>query len=193
MVHLDRIYTRGGDGGQTSLGDGSRVPKTDARIEAYGTVDELNTVLGLALEAGPDADQRGRLTAIQDDLLDVGAELCLPGQQQRLADGRTERLERWIDQLNEDLAPLTSFVLPGARPPSGALHLARTVCRRCERRVLGLLAAEPDGVHARVPSYLNRLSDLLFVEARVAAGAAERTWTPGGADAPNAPSGAPEA
>jgi cob(I)alamin adenosyltransferase len=183
MVHLDKIYTRGGDGGETSLGDGTRVPKVAARIEAYGTVDELNSVMGLAVEACADETQRARLGAIQDDLLDVGAELCLPGQEQRMAEGRTQRLETWIDELNESLAPLTSFVLPGSRPPAGALHLARTVCRRAERRVLALAAAEAGGVHERLPRYLNRLSDLLFVEARVAAGDAERLWTPGGTDA----------
>lgn len=182
MVELNRIYTRGGDKGDTSLGDGTRVPKTHARITAFGTVDELSATLGLCVEQAVDDGQRRRVRAIQDDLLDLGAELCLPGAQQRLADGRTERLERWIDELNADLAPLKSFVLPGSRPPAGALHLARTVCRRAERCVLELVAVDPGGVDARVPVYLNRLSDLLFVESRVAAGDAERLWVPGGTD-----------
>lgn len=180
MVQLDRIYTRGGDGGQTSLGDGTRVPKTHARIEAYGTVDELNSHLGRCVEECRDRDQRQRLAAIQDDLLDLGAELSLPGARQRLADGRTERLEGWIDLLNAALKPLTSFVLPGSVPPAASLHVARTCCRRAERRVFELVAADPSGVHPRILTYLNRLSDLLFVESRVAAGIHERLWTPGG-------------
>lgn len=182
MVQLNRIYTRGGDAGQTSLGDGTRVPKTATRIEAYGTVDELNSHLGRCVEECRDEGQLRRLTAIQDDLLDLGAELSLPGAKQRLADGRTERLERWIDELNESLQPLKSFTLPGAVPPVASLHVARTVCRRAERRVLTLIAEEPEGVHARVLTYLNRLSDLLFVESRFASGDKERLWTPGGTD-----------
>jgi len=190
MVHLNRIYTRSGDGGETSLGDGRRVPKIHGRIAAYGTVDELNAVLGLCLDALTDADERARLGRVQNDLFDLGADLCVPpaegeapGARLRLGVDAVTRLEAWIDEVNADLAPLTSFVLPGGNALASAYHLARTVCRRAEREVL-LLAAQPDEVVGEpCLAYLNRLSDLLFVLARAAAGEDERLWTPGGSDA----------
>lgn len=190
MVHLNRIYTRSGDAGQTSLGDGRRVPKTDARIDAYGTVDELNCVVGLCLDAVTDADERARLDVIQNDLFDLGADLCVPpaddeeaGSRLRMTAASVTRLEGWIDAVNADLAPLTSFVLPGGNPAASAYHLARTVCRRAERVVLALAADPDEPVGEPVIAYLNRLSDLMFVLARAAAGDDERLWRPGAGDA----------
>lgn len=183
-VRLDRIYTRGGDAGQTSLGDGSRVPKTGARVEAFGAVDEANATLGLArLHVDGEAD--AILARVQNDLFDVGADLCvpLPGRPGglRMTDGQVARLEREIDALNDGMAPLTSFVLPGGTAGAAFLHLARTVARRAERRVLGLMEAEGEAVNAAVLRYLNRLSDLLFVLSRHVneRGAADVLWVPG--------------
>lgn len=182
MVRLTRIYTRTGDDGTTALGDGTRVRKTAARIEAYGTVDELNAVLGLCCElaAGPLLE---RLRQVQNDLFDLGADLCVPveGAQGgagalRLGPGRAVRLERWIDEANAPLPPLASFILPGGGPLGAHLHLARTVCRRAERRVEAL--AEREAVNRHDLVYLNRLSDLLFVWARAAAGGREVLWVP---------------
>jgi cob(I)alamin adenosyltransferase len=190
MVHLNRIYTRSGDAGQTSLGDGRRVPKTDARIVAYGTVDELNCVLGLCLDAVTDTAERARLDVIQNDLFDLGADLCVPptadeesGSRLRMSTQAVTRLENWIDEVNDALAPLTSFVLPGGNPLASAYHMARTVCRRAEREVLVLAACPEEPVGEPAIAYLNRLSDLLFVLARAAAGDDERLWRPGAGDA----------
>ncbi|MDQ3858660.1 MAG: cob(I)yrinic acid a,c-diamide adenosyltransferase [Actinomycetota bacterium] len=182
-VRLDRIYTRGGDRGETSLGDGTRVSKADPRIEAFGTVDELNAVLGLALARGVSADLAPWVERIQNELFDLGADLSVP-----LAAGRRERLRvsqrqvAWLEELcdrtNADLEPLRSFVLPGGTEAAALLHVARTVCRRAERRVAAL--AEQEAVNPAALAYLNRLSDLLFILARAAnAGRPEALWKPG--------------
>ena len=190
MVSLDKVYTRGGDEGKTSLGDGTRVPKTDERIEAYGTVDELNAFVAACLEHAPEPTERERLIRIQHDLFDLGADLCVPcradeerGAALRLAKESVARLETWIDDVNEALEPLKSFVLPGGTSRASALHVARVVCRRAERCVLRLADREPERVSPAGRIYLNRLSDLLFVMARAAAGEQELLWKPrGGAD-----------
>jgi cob(I)alamin adenosyltransferase len=186
MVRLDRIYTRGGDEGLTSLGDGTRVQKHHPRVAAYGTVDELSSVLGLALAHGADVRWGGELRQIQNDLFDLGADLCVPGTGQdrlRIDASYTERLERLIDRENEPLAPLKSFILPGGTAVSAWMHLARNVCRRAERLVTELreLEGERERVNAEVVKYLNRLSDLLFVLARAAndGGAKDVLWEPG--------------
>jgi cob(I)alamin adenosyltransferase len=178
-----KIYTRTGDAGETSLFDGTRVPKSDARVEAYGDVDELNACLGAARAAGLDPDVDGALARIQRDLFAVGARLADPAH--RIA-GRVERavvspedvarLEGWIDRHEGELAPLRRFVLPAGTPAAAALHVARTVCRRAERRIVSL---GPDAVEPLTVAYVNRLSDLLFVLARVAnrrAGVADEEW-----------------
>ena len=187
MVRLNRIYTRGGHEGDTSLGDGTRVPKDHLRIEAYGTVDELNSVLGLCRLHEPDAVGQQWLQALQNDCFDVGADLCVPisdeeragtaGRRLRVGEARTRRLEAWIDAVNGDLPELTSFILPGGSPLAAHLHLARTVCRRAERCVHTLLKSD-ERVNPHTLRYLNRLSDLLFVLARSAAGRAEILWQP---------------
>jgi cob(I)alamin adenosyltransferase len=165
---LSKIYTRTGDDGTTGLGDGTRVPKDDARVEAYGTVDEANSCIGavLAVRDVP-AAVRGCLTEVQHDLFDLGGELCIPGM--RLIDAaKIDRLERELDGFNEPLPALKDFILPGGGPATAACHIARTVVRRAERRVWTLAASGVD-VGGEVPRYLNRLSDLLFVLARVLA------------------------
>ena len=170
MVVLNRIYTRTGDDGTTALGSGERRPKYDLRVEAYGTVDETNAAIGvvrLHLSAAPELD--AMLGLIQNDLFDLGADLAVPqrdgkAERLRVLSSQVERLERDIDTLNEKLAPLTSFVLPGGTPAAAYLHLARTICRRAERRVLS--ARKGASVRDEVIHYLNRLSDLLFVLAR---------------------------
>jgi cob(I)alamin adenosyltransferase len=183
-VRLDRIYTRGGDRGETSLGDGSRVSKTDPRIEAYGTVDELNSAVGFALAGDLPAGTRPWLERIQNDLFDLGADLSVPfgdekKERLRITQGQVDRLEELCDLANEGLEPLRSFVLPGGTDGAARLHLARTVCRRAERLAVGLAAL--DSVNPLAIAYLNRLSDLLFILARVAnAGSAEPLWQPGG-------------
>jgi cob(I)alamin adenosyltransferase len=186
MVYLSRIYTRTGDTGQTSLGDGTRVPKDHPRVTAYGSVDELNAVLGLLLAHHPDAPEADLLRSIQNELFDVGADLCVPqrpdepaGQKLRVKAEQSTRLESAIDRLNAALKPLTSFVLPGGRPTAAWCHLARTVCRRAERDVITLSQAEP--VNPEVIVYLNRVSDLLFVLARVynSNGQEDILWQPG--------------
>jgi cob(I)alamin adenosyltransferase len=186
MVYLNRIYTRTGDEGNTSLGDGSRVPKTHPRIIAYGGVDELNSVLGVALASGLPGEIGLRLREVQNDLFDLGADLCVPehtapGERPplRVTPAHIEKLERWIDQANDGLEPLRSFVLPGGTPAAAHLHQARTVCRRVEIGVLALAASEP--LNPRVAVYLNRLSDLLFVLARVCNddGRSDILWEPG--------------
>lgn len=181
MVYLDRIYTRSGDGGDTSLGDGARVAKTHPRIVAFGAVDELNAVIGLVRTVPPPADLDQPLATIQNDLFDLGADLCLPDAGTaalRVTAAQVAALEQHIDRINEPLSPLTSFVLPGGTPLAAALHHARAVCRRAEIEVLKLAEIEP--VSNPVREYLNRLSDLLFVMAR-AGNNDEATWTPGGA------------
>lgn len=187
MVYLNRIYTKTGDAGETGLGDGSRVPKTHPRVVAYGTVDELNSVLGLAVANGqlPD-DLRRLILAIQNDLFDVGADLCVPPYEGenpetslRVIASQVESLERSIDAWNERLQPLNSFILPGGTPAAAHLHVARTVCRRAEIAVVAIPVEET--INPQVICYLNRLSDLLFVLARICNndGRADVLWTPG--------------
>jgi cob(I)alamin adenosyltransferase len=187
MVYLNRIYTRGGDRGETTLGDMSRVRKTHPRIVAYGAVDELNAVLGLARQQSLPGSFDDWLARIQNDLFDVGADLCVPESDPprdppplRVRAEQATRLEGWIDVVNERLQPLTSFVIPGGSPASAALHQARTVCRRAEIEVLRLAELEP--INQQAPIYLNRLSDLLFVLARACNddGRGDVLWTPGG-------------
>ncbi len=186
MVVLNRIYTGLGDAGETALGSGLRVKKTALRVEAYGTVDEANAALGLA-RARAEGDLAEALARIQNDLFDLGADLCVPPDANpasrpalRIATSHFERLEGEIDEMNRDLAPLRSFVLPGGSELAAALHLARTVARRAERRCFALAESEPVGAEAL--RYLNRLSDWLFVAARVANdnGASDVLWEPGG-------------
>jgi len=184
MVRLTRIYTRGGDQGETSLGDGSRVAKESLRVAAYGTVDEANAALGVVrLHTSGEAD--AMLARIQNDLFDLGADLCTP-EAGRKAEGalrivaaQVARLESEIDAMNEELAPLESFVLPGGTPASANLHLARTVVRRAERLVAALAKAEP--INAEALKYLNRLSDHLFVLGRFLndRGGQDVLWKPG--------------
>jgi cob(I)alamin adenosyltransferase len=187
MVYLSRIYTKSGDTGQTSLGDGSRVAKNSLRIAAIGEVDELNAAIGLAIAAG--TLENDLLRGIQNDLFDVGADLCIPvieneANALRLVPCQAERLEREIDRLNDRLAPLMSFVLPGGSLSAAWLHLARTVCRRAERSVVALMQADP--LNPNVLIYLNRLSDLLFVLARAANddGKSDVLWVPGQSRSP---------
>ncbi|MFQ3591830.1 MAG: cob(I)yrinic acid a,c-diamide adenosyltransferase [Gemmataceae bacterium] len=171
MVYLSRIYTKSGDDGTTGLGDGTRVSKASPRVAAYGTVDEANSLIGLLATIAPCENEL--LTIIQNDLFDVGADLCVPpvpvevpGTRLRVKPSQTHRLEAAIDRLNADLEPLNSFVLPGGTPAAAWAHLARTVCRRAEREVVGLMQGE-EMINPEVLMYLNRLSDLLFVLARV--------------------------
>ncbi len=184
MVRIDRVVTRGGDGGETSLGDGARVRKDDARVEAYGTVDEANAAIGLLrLYSGGDPVADAVLAQVQNDLFDIGADLCVPGEagaRLRVSEAMALRYEQAVETFNAELSPLTSFVLPGGRPASAAAHVARTVVRRAERRVVTL--AQVDTVNPEVIRALNRLSDLVFVIARRlnGNGAADVLWTPGG-------------
>jgi cob(I)alamin adenosyltransferase len=183
MVQLTRIYTKGGDKGETSLGDGARVKKHSLRVDAYGTVDEANAAIGLArLHATGDA--LDMLARIQNDLFDLGADLCTPEDGQRsngalrILAVQTERLEHEIDAMNANLPPLDSFILPGGTPLAAALHLGRTITRRAERLVTAL--AEAETLNPEAVKYLNRLSDHLFVLGRVANGAAgDILWQPG--------------
>jgi cob(I)alamin adenosyltransferase len=164
---LSKIYTRTGDDGTTGLGDGSRVPKDSARVEAYGTVDELNSVVGLLLAVpGLPEEVTECLTEVQHELFDMGGELCIPGHQM-IRDEQVTRLEQELDRFNDALPPLKEFILPGGGPAAAACHLARTVARRAERRAWTLARAE--SVNPGLLKYLNRLSDLLFVVARVLA------------------------
>jgi cob(I)alamin adenosyltransferase len=182
-VRLTRIYTRAGDAGETSLGDGSRVPKTDPRIEAYGTVDEVNSFIGLALSGGLPDEFTQWLEQIQNDLFDLGADLSVPleddrRERLRVTRGQVERLEELCDLVNERLEPLKSFVLPGGTEAASRLHVARAVCRRAERRSVAL--ARTESVNPEALAYLNRLSDFLFILARAAnAGSQEPLWRPG--------------
>lgn len=186
MVYLSRIYTRTGDGGETSLGDGARVGKDHPRVAAYGSVDETNAVLGLLLAHVPEQPEATLITTIQNDLFDLGADLCIPcvpdeppESRLRITPSQVTRLEHAIDRLNAQLQPLTTFVLPGGSLASAWCHLARTVCRRAEREVITLSHLEP--VNPQVIIYLNRLSDLLFVLARIYnnQGRDDRLWQPG--------------
>jgi len=188
-VVLNRIYTRTGDDGTTALGTGERRKKYDLRIAAYGTLDEANAAIGLArLATAGDALLDPMLGHIQNDLFDVGADLCMPhggkgpgGARLTVTDAQVEWLERQIDQLNADLAPLRSFVLPGGSPAAAYLHLARTVCRRAERLIVELRDRPGEEVTPAVVKYVNRLSDFLFVAARHAndKGARDVLWQPG--------------
>jgi cob(I)alamin adenosyltransferase len=186
MVYLSRIYTKTGDKGDTALGDGTRVAKDHPRVAAYGSVDELNSVLGLLLAENPNVPEQELLRGVQNDLFDVGADLCLPESQEkspsqalRVRPEQAESLEKAIDRLNADLAPLTSFVLPGGRKSAAWCHFARTVCRRAERDVVTL--ARDESVNPQVVVYLNRLSDLLFVISRICndGGGTDVLWVPG--------------
>ena len=187
MVTLNRIYTRVGDGGRTRLVTGAEVSKADARVAAYGDVDELNAVLGLArLSTAGDAALDPILARAQNDLFDLGADLATPVgdyafEPLRIVASQVNRLEAEIDALNAELAPLTSFVLPGGSPASAALHVARTVCRRAERRTVEFLEGQAGEAHHEALRYLNRLSDLLFVAARHAnaRGDGDTLWQPG--------------
>lgn len=186
MVYLNCIYTKTGDTGETSLGNGRRVPKTDLRIVAYGTVDELNSTLGCVLATDSTKGFADILKRIQNDLFDIGADLCVPETEEpltyvplRVTAEQVAQLEHWIDSANERLKPLTSFILPGGSVVSANLHVARTVCRRSEIEVLRLAATER--INPQVVIYLNRLSDLLFVLARCANddGQLDVLWVPG--------------
>jgi len=192
MVTLNRIYTRTGDTGTTALGSGERVPKFDIRIEAYGTVDETNAVIGVARvdldEAAPPVPEM--LARIQNDLFDLGADLCVPEREGgktskrerlRIVATQTERLEQEIDQLNARLAPLKSFVLPGGTRAAAQLHVARTVCRRAERLMCELATRPGEQVSADALKFMNRLSDFLFVASRFVndGGKGDVLWVPG--------------
>jgi cob(I)alamin adenosyltransferase len=189
MVILNKIYTRTGDDGTTALGSGERIRKDAIRVAAYGTVDETNAAIGAAraqLE-GTDATTDAKLARIQNDLFDLGADLCVPARGEgsrpalRVTADQVKRLESEIDELNAELDPLRSFVLPGGSPAAAALHVARTVCRRAERIVVELAALPGEPVADTVIQYLNRLSDFLFVAARIVndRGRADVLWVPG--------------
>jgi cob(I)alamin adenosyltransferase len=199
MVRLSKIYTKVGDGGMTMLGDGGMVSKTSPRVAAYGDVDEANSAIGVVVAGlGPQADgpqlladMERELLRIQQDLFDVGADLCVPiepheteGAKLRITQQQVDRLERAIDGFNERLTPLNSFVLPGGTLLAAHLHTARTICRRAERSIAALLLAEPEKTSPRAMVYVNRLSDLLFVMARcanlpAAGGEGDVLWVPG--------------
>src|SRR5262245_7243469 len=167
MPRITKVYTRTGDDGTTGLGGGQRVPKDSLRIEAYGTVDELNSQIGVALAAGLDAELSGPLSAAQNDLFHLGSDLCVLEEDKasppvpRIEARHVDALEAWMDRLSESLAPLENFVLPGGAPGAAALHVARAVCRRAERLVIALGRREAIGAYTI--RYLNRLSDALFV------------------------------
>ena len=185
MVHLSRIYTKSGDTGTTQLGDGSTLPKHHLRVAAYGDIDELNSLLGMALARGVEGETAGMLRQIQNDLFDVGSDLCVPGEageRLRITPAYAERLEGWIDEVNGRLEPINSFVLPGGGEVAAWLHMGRPVCRRAERCIVELFSHEERGrVNGEVLKYVNRLSDLLFVLARDAndGGRADVLWVPG--------------
>jgi cob(I)alamin adenosyltransferase len=179
-VRLTRIYTRGGDRGETSLGDGTRVPKLDCRIAAFGTVDELNSHVGHALAAGLPDEIGDVLTRIQNELFDLGADFSVPfgvADRLRISETQIDALEADCDRFNADLPELTSFVLPGGTEAAARLHVARAVCRRAEREALA--AAEEVDLNPLALVYLNRLSDLLFILARTANAGDEPLWKPG--------------
>jgi cob(I)alamin adenosyltransferase len=198
MVRLNKIYTRTGDDGSTTLGDGQRRKKTDPRIAAYGSVDETNSAIGVARLAtagsgDPDLSTIDRVLArAQNDLFDLGADLCVPEVRKieskkapraplRVLMSQVEALERAIDELNADLSPLRSFVLPGGGPAAAALHMARTICRRAERDMVALAEIKGENVGKAALAYVNRLSDFLFVAARFAneRGRSDVLWVPG--------------
>ena len=189
MVILNKIYTRTGDDGTTALGSGRRVAKYDLRVEAYGTLDETNAAIGLARPhtKGSHPPLDAMLARIQNDLFDLGADVCYPDESKdargrlQVTDAQVERLEREIDRLNGDLEPLRSFVLPGGSPAASFLHLARTISRRAERLMVALSARKGDTVGAPALRYINRLSDFLFVAARFVndKGKSDVTWIPG--------------
>lgn len=189
MVKLNRIYTRTGDNGTTGLGDGERVAKFNLRVEAFGTVDEANAAVGLArLHTAGDAEMDAILARIQNDLFDLGADLCTPDRGQkleweplRMIDAQVARLEAEIDLMNSRLKPLTSFILPGGAAAAAYLHLARTITRRAERQMVALAETPGETVGAAALKYINRLSDLLFVLSRIANanGTADVLWVPG--------------
>src|SRR4029453_13186461 len=187
MVVLNRIYTRTGDDGTTALGSGDRRKKYDLRVSTYGTLDEVNAVIGLArLYTSADLALDTALARIQNDLFDVEADLCLAakgpgGARMTITDAQVEWLERQIDELNADLAPLRSFILPGGSAAAAYLHLPRTVCRRAERLMVELNDKPDEGVNAAALKYVNRLSDFLFVAGRHAndKGASDVLWQPG--------------
>jgi len=189
-VHLTRIYTKTGDTGMTALGDGSRVPKTDPRIEAYADVDETNAALGVAFALGDLPEEiRAVLMIVQNDLFDVGADLCAPivpdpkWPPLRVTETYVTRLERWCDEFNARLSKLDSFILPGGTPAAALLHVARTVCRRAERRAWVLIESDVERTNALAAKYLNRLSDLLFILSRIANPDGDVKWVPGGGTA----------
>jgi cob(I)alamin adenosyltransferase len=181
MIRIDRVTTRGGDGGETSLGDGTRVPKSALRVDAYGTVDEANACIGLVrLHCASDPGADAMLARVQNDLFDVGADLCVPGEageRLRVTEAPLERLEAEIGAMNAQLAPLTSFILPGGTPAAAHAHLARTVVRRAERLVAQL--AREEVVNPAVLRFLNRLSDHLFVLGRRLNEGQDVAWVPG--------------
>jgi cob(I)alamin adenosyltransferase len=198
MIKLNKIYTRTGDDGTTGLGDGARRAKFDRRVAAYGEVDETNSAIGLARIATSSSSQAdlalidAMLKRIQNDLFDLGADLCMPAPKKvesrkaarpplRIVASQVAQLEGAIDQLNADLSPLNSFVLPGGTPAAAALHQARTICRRAERQIVELAAIEGESVGAPAIAYINRLSDFLFVAARFAndRGKGDILWVPG--------------
>jgi cob(I)alamin adenosyltransferase len=170
MPRITKVYTRTGDDGTTALGAGGRVPKESKRIEAYGTVDELNSQIGVAIAGGLDPSIATRLTGIQNDLFHLGSDLCATEEAKTekplpvIAQRHVDALEQWMDEMSAELSPLENFVLPGGSPGAARLHVARTICRRAERVAVALSRTEPVG--ARVIAYLNRLSDALFVAAR---------------------------
>jgi cob(I)alamin adenosyltransferase len=184
-MRLDRIYTRGGDQGQTSLGDGARTPKCHIRVKAYGGIDEANAAIGVALLQIDDPEVKSLLSLVQNDLFDIGADLCVPEcegstrSRLRVSAKQVETLEQQIDKFNDALTPLTSFILPGGSPASAHLHLARAIVRRAERDIVELVQSE--AINEEALKYVNRLSDLLFVLCRHlnARGAADVLWTPG--------------
>jgi cob(I)alamin adenosyltransferase len=186
-VHLTRIYTKTGDSGTTALGDMSRVPKTHLRVGAYADSDETNAALGAALALGGLPEQLvAVLRQLQNDLFDVGADLCTPVVADpkypplRITEGYLSRLEGWCDEFNADLPPLASFILPGGTPGAALLHVARTVARRAERSTWALIEADPEHTNQLAATYLNRLSDLLFILARCANSGTDVLWQPGG-------------
>lgn len=176
---LSKIYTRTGDNGTTGLGDGSRTEKDNLRVEAFGEVDELNSLIGVLLGFDLPQTTQDLLTSIQHDLFDLGGEICIPGRE-TLDAGYVARLEQQLDKINETLPPLKEFILPGGSPAAAACHVARTVCRRAERRLVSL--ARDESLSVISVQYLNRLSDLLFVLARDInrqQGVADVLWQPG--------------
>ncbi|WP_280381849.1 cob(I)yrinic acid a,c-diamide adenosyltransferase [Nocardia wallacei] len=189
-VHLTRIYTRTGDDGSTGLSDFSRVSKTDARLVAYADCDETNAAIGVAIALGaPSPEIEQVLRQVQNDLFDAGADLSTPVVAEpkhpplRITQAYIDRLERWCDEFNAELAPLNSFILPGGTPLAALLHTARTVARRTERSAWAAVAAYPDDTSVLPAKYLNRLSDLLFILGRVANPDGDVLWRPGGSAA----------